>query len=100
MDIVLEIADTFAADHLYAWLLPARQAPYDFSLDPPSNVTSSTFSAWQYKPATRWMYLEPTDAAFESSWDRDNVVRQLMTLYAITVCVTTLHQAAPPAQGC
>ncbi|EGY14824.1 hypothetical protein VD0002_g5929 [Verticillium dahliae] len=85
MDIVLEIADTFAADHLYAWLLPARQAPYDFSLDPPSNVTSSTFSAWQYKPATRWMYLEPTDAAFESSWDRDNVVRQLMTLYAITV---------------
>ncbi|EEY22541.1 C-5 sterol desaturase [Verticillium alfalfae VaMs.102] len=85
MDIVLEIADTFAADHLYAWLLPARQAPYDISLDPPSNITSSTLLAWQYKPATRGMYLEPTDAAFASWWNRDNIVRQLITLYTITV---------------
>ncbi|KAM0281323.1 hypothetical protein ACHAQH_003591 [Verticillium albo-atrum] len=85
MDIMLEITDTFAADYIYAWLLPARQVPYDDTQGPLANATSQTFSPWQYKPATQWIYLEPSEAAFQSSWDRDDFIRQLITLYTITM---------------
>lgn len=85
MDIVLEIADTFVGDHLYAWLMPARPAPYDLAHDDFTNGTTGTFSAWQYKPATHLIYLEPSEAAYMSAWPRDNIYRQAISLYTITL---------------
>ncbi|KAL2754669.1 hypothetical protein ACRALDRAFT_2043597 [Sodiomyces alcalophilus JCM 7366] len=85
MDIILEIADTYVADYLYAWFMPARPAPYDLARDDFANGTTGAFSAWQYKPATHFLYLEPSEAAYMSTWPRDNIYRQAISLYTITL---------------
>lgn len=89
MDIVLEIADTFIFDPLYANLLPAQSA---------SHVANATLSSirqeptafavphatWQYEPATKYFSVEPSRYAYMSSWARDDWRRQALTLYLIT----------------
>ncbi|GKT43810.1 putative delta(7)-sterol 5(6)-desaturase [Colletotrichum spaethianum] len=50
MDVVLEVVDTFVGDKLYAALLPAHAAPYDFPHHPSANATAQPLSTWQYKP--------------------------------------------------
>ncbi|EKJ71116.1 hypothetical protein NXS19_003140 [Fusarium pseudograminearum] len=85
MDVVLEVVDTFIADYAYAYFYPKRLAPYDFPS--PSNTTDTSakaFSTWSYKPATQFIMLEPPEQAYMSSWDRDNPLRQALTLYLIT----------------
>ncbi|KOS16667.1 putative C-5 sterol desaturase [Escovopsis weberi] len=84
MDIVLELTDTFIADHAYAWLFPARPAPYDFPNAPSANASAATFSTWTYKPATSYIHVEPYQAAYMSSLSRDNIYRQAATLFLIT----------------
>lgn len=83
MDVVLELTDTFLADYLYAWAYPARPAPYDH-LALGANGTAQTYTTWQYKPATQYINIEPSHAAYESAWDRDNNYRQALTLFLIT----------------
>jgi Delta7-sterol 5-desaturase len=84
MDVVLEIADTFIADYAYAFFLPARPAPYGFPEPTAANLTDQTFSSWQYQPATKMLYLEPSQAAYMSMWSRDNLFRQFISLYMLT----------------
>ena len=81
MDIVLELADTFLFDYLYAWALPARPAPYNFPDKVPANAT--VFSTWEYKPATAFFSVEPSQAAYMSAWTRDNIYRQFLSLFLI-----------------
>ncbi len=82
MDVVLELTDTFLADYVYAWAYPAKSVPsYSYS---DSNSTSPVFSSWQYKPASTFIYVEPSDAAYMSAWSRDNMCRQAITLFLIT----------------
>lgn len=86
MDIVLEFTDAFIADYAYAYLLPKQATPYDFP-STSSNITdrcARTFSLWAYKPASKYFPLEPSEAAYMSAWDRDNPIRQFITLYFIT----------------
>ena len=89
MDIVLEVADTFIFDHIYSSLLPAT-IPL-----PTSNATFSSIkeeptgfalpaATWQYEPASKYFSLQPSQAAYESAWPRDDWRRQLLTLYLIT----------------
>lgn len=82
MDIVLELTDTFIADHAYAYLFPARSAPHSF----PDNIAngSTAFSSWKYKPATEFLKVEPSKAAYMSSLNRDHPGRQVATLFFIT----------------
>ncbi|KAL6706691.1 c-5 sterol desaturase [Coniothyrium glycines] len=89
MDIVLEIADTFIFDPLYATLLPAhasaatpnatfsslRQEPTAYALPP---------TTWQYEPATKYFSIEPSKYAYMSRWARDDWERQALTLFLIT----------------
>ncbi len=89
MDIVLEIADTFIFDPLYATLLPAHA---------PSPIANATFSSlreeptgftrphnsWQYEPSTKYFSIQPGQSAYMSQWPRDDWRRQLVTLYLIT----------------
>jgi lathosterol oxidase len=82
MDIVLELTDTFIADYVYAWAHPALSAPYDFPQGVATN-SSQTFSSWTYKPASQFIYVEPSQSAYMSAWPRDNIFRQLITLYFI-----------------
>jgi len=90
MDIVLEVADTFIFDHLYAALLPATQA-YSFS----ANATYSSINAeptgyalphatWQFEPASKYFSVSPGKNAYMSAWNRDDWRRQALTLYLIT----------------
>lgn len=101
MDVVLECLDTFVLDHFYAKALPLRSSPAVF--DPISTLTAGfkgydndTFaaqtglaqavgkSAWQWEPASPYLSFEPSEAAWMSRWDRDNIWRQAISLYAIT----------------
>jgi lathosterol oxidase len=89
MDIVLEVADTFIFDHIYSSLLPATISPLT------ANATFSSIkeeptgfalpaATWQYEPASKYFSLQPSQAAYESAWPRDDWRRQLLTLYLIT----------------
>jgi lathosterol oxidase len=69
MDVTLEIFDTFLLDHVYSALLPA---------------SSRNAAEWQYTPATVYFTLEPGEAAFASTWPRDNIYRQGISLFLIT----------------
>jgi len=84
MDIVLEVTDTFLGDRLFAWALPLRPIPYDYPQM--GNGTDQIYSSWQYTPATQYLYLEPSEAAYKSAWPRDNLYRQAISLYLITWC--------------
>lgn len=100
MDIVLEVLDTYALDHVYATAYPARPAPYDYPF-PPSNETQSqqVFSSWTYKPATIYFSTTPGPYAYMSAWPRDNIWRQSLSLfftvwYAMMPCPRLRHRFA------
>lgn len=105
MDVVLEVADTFLFDRLYAALLPAQSNGYAY--DPLSTVAAgfkgyaeaqnnasswtegalnaaAGASQWIYTPATSMFSVQPSAAAWGSQWSRDNVYRQAVSLYLIT----------------
>ena len=90
MDIVLEIADSFIFDPLYAKILPAASS-HAFA----SNATYSSIKAeptsfavphatWQYEPSTHYFSIEPSKYAYMSSLTRDDWRRQAFTLFLIT----------------
>lgn len=72
MDIILELVDTFIADHAYAHLFPIQP-----------NKTGIAES-WVWKPATKCFHFQPSQAAYMSSLARDNPYRQLFTLFFVT----------------
>ncbi|KAI1117120.1 hypothetical protein F5Y14DRAFT_404883 [Nemania sp. NC0429] len=80
MDVILEIWDTYLADYVFAHAHPARSTASSY-LD----AYNMTASSWQYKPASAYIELEPSKYAFMSAWDRDNIVRQAISLWSITV---------------
>jgi lathosterol oxidase len=102
MDVVLEILDTFFFDRLYANALPIHSQVSTF--DPVSTIAASlkgfasnsnhtftppaesafTSSAWQFTPATSYWSLQPSEYAYMSRWDRDNIYRQTLSLYFTT----------------
>ena len=101
MDFVLEIFDSVMFDRMYANLLPRDSAFSAF--DPISTITagfknfdnSTTFdsatqgvdvlrSTWQFEPASSYMSVQPSEYAYMSRWDRDNIWRQFISLYILT----------------
>ncbi|GAB0143702.1 hypothetical protein EsHS_00004210 [Epichloe bromicola] len=84
MDIVLELTDTLIADYAYAYLYPIRPELYDFSYEAATNISAQAFSSWTWKPATKFLQVQPSQAAYMSSLTRDNPYRQLATLIFIT----------------
>jgi lathosterol oxidase len=91
MDVILEAFDTFVADHVYAYLLPVQPAPYDFPKTSATNSSVPVLNSWTYKPATQFVQFTPSQAAYMSSWPRDNPLRQFMTLFSITWYVPSFH---------
>jgi lathosterol oxidase len=86
MDIALELCDTYVFDHMYAALLPAKPAPYSLS-GASGNASISDFKAaspWQFEPASSLISFSPSDAAYMSQWNRDNIFRQAFSLFLIT----------------
>lgn len=88
MDIILEVFDTFLFDRLYATLLPASEAAASYS-SLKDGAASTTFSSMREMPtavhaASHYLQLAPSPWAHMSSWSRDNIYRQALTLYLIT----------------
>ncbi len=89
MDVILEVADTYLLDRVYATLLPASPAQYiSYKSDNASslsfsNATGSHLYNYIYEPASQYISLEPTQWTYSSSWPRDNIIRQGISLFAI-----------------
>lgn len=86
MDIVLEVFDTFLFDRLYAAALPGSVAEYGAQR---IGHATPTFSSMRelptsVHPAKQLWKLEPSEYAFMSTWPRDNIWRQTLSLYLIT----------------
>ncbi|KAI1429332.1 hypothetical protein F5Y12DRAFT_727782 [Xylaria sp. FL1777] len=79
MDVVLEIWDTYVGDYAFAKLHPARSVASDYF-----NVHNTTTS-WQYKPSSSYIEFQPSQYAYMSAWDRDNIIRQALSLWTVTV---------------
>jgi len=108
MDVVLEVFDTLLFDRLYANVLPISPAVSAF--DPISTISASlksydvnaTYdrlslaegsfarSGWQWQPASQYFSMQPSEHAYMSTWDRDNMYRQFVSLYLITWYVLTI----------
>ncbi|KAL1895733.1 c-5 sterol desaturase [Ceratocystis pirilliformis] len=82
MDIILQVIDTYVADHIYAWAVPARITSHGGV--PGSHNSSASFSNWKYEPATSYLYMEPSPSAYLSEWNREHTLRQAITLFFIT----------------
>lgn len=90
MDIVLELVDTFIADYAYAYLYPIGSETFDISNRTDANTSVQAFSSWIWKPATKFLQIQPSQAAYMSSLTRDNLYRQIATLFFITWSVNLL----------
>ncbi|RKF65239.1 Delta-desaturase [Erysiphe neolycopersici] len=85
MDIVLELCDTYFFDKVYASALPAQTLSLVNVGIANTTIYSDTKStAWQYTPASSFFSFTPKDAAYMSSWNRDNIYRQAISLFFIT----------------
>ena len=92
MDIILELFDTFLFDRLYSTILPASAS--STVKQAAQNAVSSTFSSlregataapqYTFQPASQLLSFHPSDWAYRSAWPRDNMYRQLTSLFIIT----------------
>lgn len=104
MDVVLEIFDTLLFDPIYANVLPIHPSVSTF--DPISTIAASLKgysghnaswsaassaadggfgrSSWQFQPASQYFSVQPSECAYLSRWDRDNIYRQGVSLYFVT----------------
>ncbi|KIX98740.1 uncharacterized protein Z520_05201 [Fonsecaea multimorphosa CBS 102226] len=93
MDIVLQVADTLLLDRIYAALLPI--SPSSFPEPKVNESNSLPFGSqeaasllpqfkYTYEPASKYLHLDPTEWAYKSSWPRDTVYRQFVSLFMIT----------------
>lgn len=94
MDIILEITDTFLFDRLYATFLPTAPDTVAYNslkhASPNATFTSlrevpTAYADYSFEPATQWLSFQPSNWAYMSQWPRDNVYRQAISLYLITV---------------
>ncbi|KAK4938055.1 c-5 sterol desaturase [Elasticomyces elasticus] len=93
MDIILEIADTLLLDRFYSAVLPASPAQYlHYKINDVVNTTFSSIGQamtgapqydYMYEPASQFINLEPTQWTYSSSWPRDNIFRQAISLFTI-----------------
>ncbi|EEQ85884.1 c-5 sterol desaturase [Blastomyces dermatitidis] len=88
MDVILEVLDTFIFDYFYAKFAPAKDAAAIVSSFSGSlNATKYEFvgaGGYVYQPTSSYFKLQPSIYAYTSSLPRDNLWRQLLTLYLIT----------------
>jgi len=104
MDVVLEVFDQYLGDRVWAYLLPAFPLaqsvllPSKSDLLQPNGTYSSmrqaatgVSSAYTYHPASQYMSFEPSDFAYMSQWDRNNIWRQAASLFTLTLYVSSLR---------
>lgn len=70
MDVLLDILDTYVFDRFYAAILPATN---------PVTASAGTYN----KHIGLYYPLPPSPYADSSTWKRDDIVRQTMSLFLI-----------------
>lgn len=100
MDVVLEVFDTFFFDRLYASVLPATPrvsaaavSKFAGSVNASNPVLDQLASVYHYAPASQLFSLQPSGFAYMSSWARDNIYRQALSLFLITWYATHMKRA-------
>lgn len=93
MDVILEVFDTFAFDRFYASILPGSSRVGAFPQKSGVNTTYPILDRiahdYHYAPATQYISFQPSDYAYMSQWNRDNIFRQATSLFLITWCVAS-----------
>lgn len=92
MDLVLEGFDAYVFDRLYATLLPTQNLNITSQLAS-ENVfaTASCLDNYDFKPASKYLSFPPSEYACMSTLPRENIWRQLISLYIITWFVHNCH---------
>ncbi|KAF4308509.1 Fatty acid hydroxylase [Botryosphaeria dothidea] len=85
MDLVLEGLDAYVFDRLYATLLPAQNLNITSQLASENvSATASCLDNYDFMPASKYLSFPPSEYACMSTLPRENVWRQLISLYIIT----------------
>ncbi|KAF2666421.1 hypothetical protein BT63DRAFT_434175 [Microthyrium microscopicum] len=90
MDIVLEILDGLVYDRVYAALLPGSPGPNSLMGLKNTNATlgelptAAGINNYIYQPASKYINLGPSKYAYMSSLQRDDPLRQFISLYMTT----------------
>jgi lathosterol oxidase len=93
MDVVLESFDTFLFDRIYAAAFPASAATLAYnavkgavnaSAPSASEDPTAYYNQYHFQPASSYFTLEPSIWAYRTSWPRDDMWRQLLSLFIIT----------------
>ncbi|EEP78299.1 C-5 sterol desaturase [Uncinocarpus reesii 1704] len=87
MDVVLEVFDTFLFDYLYAYAVPVPQQASLVSsqiADGLNKTASAVGNGFVYRPASQYLNFEPSAYAYMSTMARDNVYRQILSMFFIT----------------
>jgi lathosterol oxidase len=95
MDVILEVTDSFVLDHFYAWAFPAHQAPLDYPVGDFAANATTALNSWQYKPSTEWFNIPVTQAAYNTSLPRDNMLRQGFSFFLILWSVASSASPSP-----
>jgi len=91
MDIVLEGVDRFIFDRMYATLLPVTSSSIAYNASKVNaafagsrGVPTTYYNNYQFTPASQYISFTPSKYAYMSSLQRDNVWRQMISLFLIT----------------
>ncbi|KAH8600788.1 hypothetical protein B0O99DRAFT_609477 [Bisporella sp. PMI_857] len=86
MDIVLEFVDKYCFDWVYATLFPLQLPSYNQTNGAVNSThyNSTASPLWEYQPASSWISFAPGENAYMSRLARDNVYRQIASLYVVT----------------
>lgn len=84
MDVLLDVFDTYCFDKLYAKALPCNQ------LGISSNIQNVPYT-WGPDAVLEQSGLENSCNVHESWWPRENVYRQSVSLFVVTLSVYLAH---------
>jgi len=83
MDVVLEGFDTYLFDRIYAQWFPASNATITTNSGD-WKAQAANHSDYQFYPASNYLSFPPSSWIHRSSWPRDNIWRQTLSLHLIT----------------
>jgi len=85
MDVVLEGFVTFLFDRIYAQVFPASPgSTANATISSIREAPTAYYNNYQFQPASDYLSFQPSSWAYKSSWPRDDLWRQALSLYLIT----------------
>lgn len=79
MDVLLDILDTWVLDRFYATIFPRSPAKFIDYSSPSNNTEWANLN----QNLNRYVEVTPSKWAVQSSWPRDNILRQGLSLFLV-----------------